>query len=351
MIYKVVMDGQSIFAYTDDLILVSPSLDIELNSAGSFSFKMPYNHIHYDLPIYMVSDVEVYENEDLVWYGRVSELDDQDMNRDKTVYCEGALAYLNDTIQRPYLYEETTLHTLFNTVINRHNDYVPLNRQFTVGEITVPDYTLTKEIADYPTTKDFILNELVGKYGGYLFFRKEDGVNYIDWIYNLTAISPQPVQYALNLVTLSKFLRGSSLYTSIIPIGKEVDGAKTTIADVNGGLDYLDSDLVDTYGRITKVVEWSEVGDPEELLLYAQRWLESRQYDNLKIECDAAELYYLDNSYQPFRVGQIVHVLSNPHAVDINLPITQIHIDLDNPVKTISIGSQENEELTEMVGR
>lgn len=349
MIYRVLLDGQSIFAYTDELLLISPSLEIELNAAGSFSFKMPYEHKYYSMPKLMTSDVEVYEDGDLIWYGRVSEIDDEDMNRDKSIYCEGALAFFNDTIQRPWAYQETTVHDFFNLLIDRHNDYAPANRQFTVGEITVTNYTINKQITDYQTTKDVILKECIDVYGGYLNFRKEEGVNYIDWFSAVTAIAPQPIQYALNLVKLSKFLRGSSIYTSIIPLGKEVDGAKITIVEVNEGHDYLDSDLISTYGRITKVVEWTNVGEANELLLYAERWLTSQQFNTLAIECNAAELYYLDNSYQPFRVGQQVHVVSDPHVVDVYLPITKISIDLDNPVKNVSIGSQDATEFTEMV--
>ena len=347
MIYSVIMDGQSIFAYSSDLLLVSPSLTIELNAAGSFSFKMPREHTYYDLPKLMTSDVEVYEQGDLIWYGRVSEIDDTDMNKDKSIYCEGPLAYFNDTVQRPYPAQETTNHDFFRLIVQRHNEYVPLNRQFTIGDITVIEQTITAEL-DYCTSKDAI-NQCISNYGGYLIFRKENDVNYVDWIYNLEAIGPQPIQYALNLVSLSKFMEGSGIYTSIIPLGKEVDGAKLTIADVNEGLDYLDSDLIDTYGRITKIVEWSQIGEAEELLQYAEQWLTSQQFNNIRIECDAAELYYLDNSYAPFRVGQLVHVISDPHAVDIYLPITEITINLDSPVKTISIGSEDETEFTGMV--
>lgn len=350
MIYTVYMDGLSIFGYTNDLVLVSPSLDIELNAAGSFTFKMPKSHIYYDLPSYMTSDVEVYEDGELIWFGRVTEIDDQDMNKDKTVYCEGALAFFNDSIQRPYSFEEITLRDFFERIIFNHNTYVPENRQFSIGDITtVPDYTISESSADYSTTKDILMNECVGAYGGYLFFRKENGTNYIDWISDITELSPQSVEYAANLVTLSKFLRGSTIFTSIIPLGKEVNGSRITIASVNEGKDYLDSDLIETYGRITKVVEWSDIGEASELLSYAQTWLENQQFETLSITCDAAELYYLGKSDGPFRVGQLVHVTSYPHAVDVTLPICGMSIELDSPIKTISIGTPEKSDLTDMV--
>lgn len=348
MIYRILMDNQSVFGYSNDLLLVSPSLNISLNSAGSLSFKMPYQHKYYNLPALLTTDVEVYEDSDMIWYGRISEIDDTDMNRSKTIYCEGAYAFLNDTIQRPYTYEEVSLHSMFASIIQRHNDYAPPNRQFTVGTVTVDDRTISATI-DYSTTKSVIESQLTGAYGGYLFFRRVGGVNYIDWLADISVISPQPVQYALNLVSLSKYIQAENIYTSIIPLGKEVNGEKTTIVSVNEGRDYIDSELIDTYGRITKVVNWDEVTVPSELLLYAERWLSSTQFSTLRIECEAAELYYLDHQYYPFKVGQLVHVVSNPHGIDVYLPIVEMGLNLDSPVKNISIGSNEETNFTGMV--
>lgn len=348
MIYRVVMDGNSIFAYTDELLLVSPSLEVGLNKAGSLSFNMPYNHLYYDLPKEMVSDVEVYEDDELIWYGRVAEISDTGMNRSKDIYCEGAFTFFNDTIQRPYKAETTTVHSYFSYLITRHNEYAPENRQFTVGTITVPNREISIDL-DYSTTKAAV-DDCLTSFGGYLWFRKENGVNYIDWYNDVETISPQPVQYALNLVNLSKYIKGGVIFTSIIPLGKEVNGAKVTIAPVNEGLDYLDNDeLLDIYGRITTTVDWSSVSDPSELLLYAQRWLTTQQFSNLRIECEAAELYYLDHTYRPFRIGQLVHAHSDPHGVDVNLPIVSINANLDSPVKNISIGSNEGTDFTSMM--
>ena len=346
MIYRVEMDGQSIFAYTDELSLVSPSLDMGLNSAGSFSFKMPYEHSLYDLPMLMTSDVDVYEGDSLVWFGRVSEISDEDMNKNKTVYCEGAYSFFNDTILRPYQDEDTTIRDYFSYIITHHNDYAPTNRRFTIGTVTMTNQNISISL-DYQTSKA-ALDDCLNTFGGYFKFRKENGVNYIDWFEEIETISPQPVQYALNLVNLSKFMNGATIYTSIIPLGKEINGVKTTIASVNDGIDYLDSPLIETFGRITKIVEWDGIGSPAELKEYAQHWLTTQQFSVMRIEAEAAELFYLDSEYRPFITGQLVHVFSQPHGVDVNLPIAQIKVDLDNPVKKISIGSKDGG-LTSMV--
>ena len=340
------MDGYDIYGHSEDSTLLSPSLSIELNSAGSLEFTMPTIHKNYDIPQLMTSDVEVYEDGALIWYGRVLEIN-KDMNNFKQIFCEGPMAYFNDSIQRPEIFDTTTVHTFFETVIANHNSQVPENRRFEVGTITVDDISIYREL-NYETTKDVIENMCLNAEGGYLIFRKEDGVNYVDWLSDLTSESTQPIQYGLNIVDLTQYISGDGLYTSIIPLGKEIDGVKLTITEVNDGLDYLDSDAVELYGRITAVVEFSEYGVATELLNAAERWLANQQFDLLEIKCDAAELYYLDKSYGPFKVGQKVLVNSTPHLINKVFPLTSINIDLDSAVKKISVGTQKKRELTEI---
>ena len=110
------MDGYDIYGHSEDSTLLSPSLSIELNSAGSLEFTMPTIHKNYDIPQLMTSDVEVYEDGALIWYGRVLEIN-KDMNNFKQIFCEGPMAYFNDSIQRPEIFDTTTVHTFFETVI------------------------------------------------------------------------------------------------------------------------------------------------------------------------------------------------------------------------------------------
>ena len=181
MIYRIKMDNIDIYGTSEDMALLSPMLDIELNSAGSLEFALPDSHKYYDLPQILKSDVEAYENNELIWYGRVLETS-MEMNKNKTIYCEGALAYFNDSIQRPVVFESTTVHAFFNYIIDAHNSQMQTdNRMFTVGNITVDDIEIYREL-NYETTKEVIEKMCIGAEGGYLFFRKEDGVNYVDWL-------------------------------------------------------------------------------------------------------------------------------------------------------------------------
>lgn len=188
----------------------------------------------------------------------------------------------------------------------------------------------------------------LGAEGGYFFFRKENGVNYIDWIKDLEDESIQPVKFGLNLVDISKHINGGDIKTSILPLGQEIDGERVTIISVNDGKDYLDSEAVDTYGRILEVVEFDNIARPDELYDAASKWLSDQQFDPLTIKCNAAELNYLNNAYPAFKVGQLVRVTSGPHLIDKVLPLTTIDISMDSAVKQISIGTPEKREISEI---
>ncbi len=135
MIYRVVLDGVDILDYEEPRkVLLSPKLDTELNTAGSFEFTMPPDHERYNAVRPLLSTVEIYEDGDLIWFGRPLEVK-TDFWKQRLVYCEGALAFFSDSLQRPHTYASVSLHTFFADIIARHNAQVSADRQFTVGRI------------------------------------------------------------------------------------------------------------------------------------------------------------------------------------------------------------------------
>ncbi|MBR1703092.1 MAG: phage tail protein [Lachnospiraceae bacterium] len=352
MIYRVTFDGINILGQTRDTVLIEPKVENELNDAGSFEFTLPPFHAFYNSPNILTSDVEVYEDNALIWFGRPLDVK-KDFYNQKRIYCEGALAFFNDSIQRPaiYLQEETLLHDFFRSLISIHNAQVPENRQFTVGEITVTDKYVWRK-TDYEKTLECLNRMCLDSDGGYFILRRVEGVNYIDWVAEMPEQGDQPVQFALNILDISQELNGEDICTCVLPLGGVPDGEenKLTIASVNDGSDILeDADGVALYGKVTKIMEWPNITDASELKAKAQEWLTSEQYDHLTLEVDAAELSYLRGIYSPFKVGQLVHVTSTPHLINKDLPITKISLDLTSAKKQITIGTPPRKTLTEIV--
>lgn len=137
--YRVLCDGLPIYDLRDEnLVLIDPKLDLEVNKAGSFSFKMPPQHPQYELPQKMLSCIQVFQDDEEVFNGRITECKIDFYNR-KYFTCEGQLAYLNDSIQRPAEYHDITVRGYLESLITSHNEQVKKDRQFKVGIVTVTD--------------------------------------------------------------------------------------------------------------------------------------------------------------------------------------------------------------------
>ena len=341
------MDGNDILDYEDkDHVLLSPQLNTELNTAGAFEFTMPPDHALYGGVQPLLSTIEIYEDEDMIWFGRPVEIK-TDFWKQRLVYCEGALAFFNDSIQRPHEYDSISLHTFFRTVIGNHNAQVAASRQFTVGQITVADKSVFRKL-HYESTFDVLKRQCLNAEGGYLFVRRVDGVNYIDWLADMPYSCNQPVEFGLNLLDITSGFDGSSIATCVVPLGDtdSETGEELTVASVNGGSDTIESEAVSVYGRITKAVSFSGVKEAATLYRDGVEYLQNTQFNNLVIECSAAELHSQNANFEQFRVGQMVHCHSVPHLVDREFPLMKLSIRLDTAAKQITLGNVTRQSLT-----
>lgn len=119
--YRVLCDGIPIFDPRDEeLVLINPVIKPELNSSGSFEFKIPPAHPQKDVPVRMLSTVQVFQDDVERFNGRIIE-DSTDFYNRRMCYCEGQLAYLNDSIQRPAEYHNMTVRGYLETLISIHN--------------------------------------------------------------------------------------------------------------------------------------------------------------------------------------------------------------------------------------
>lgn len=349
MIYQIFMDGVSIFNYEyPDMVLLEPTLETELNTSGSFEFTMPASHVFYENVHLLTSDIEVYEGDHLLWFGRPVEIK-TDYYRQKQVTCEGALAYFNDSVQELKEYDRISIRDFFKTVVENHNKQVAQNRQFTVGNITISDKKVYRKL-QYEQTMDVLKRQCLSAEGGYFFVRRENGVNYIDWLSQMPYSCNQPIEFGLNLLGISGNIGGEDVATCVLPLGDtdSETGLPMTVESVNHGKKIVESEAVSTYGKITRAVTFSGVSDPRTLYQEGMEFLSSQQFDHLSIECDASELHFLNSNFEAFRVGQMIHCVSKPHLVDTDLPLTKMCLKLDTATKQITLGTGSQQTLTEI---
>lgn len=338
--YQVYCDEYLIFdTRNDELNIINPKLDVELNKTGSFTFTIYPSHVHYNRLKKLKSIVKVYQDGYLVFRGRILN-DEQGFYNEKQVSCEGELAFLVDSIQRPYDFMSGDLHTtiddLFTFFINNHNSQVDEEHQFIVGNITVtdPNNYIVRSDSTYLNTWDSIQKKLIESYGGYLWVRHEEDGNYIDYLADFDTISSQTIEFGKNLLDINKITKGEDIATAIIPLGaklSEDSDERLTITDVNDGRDYVfNQEAVDEYGWIFKTVTWDDVTIASNLLRKANEELAQSINLSVSIELNAVDLAAINADINSFRLGTYIRVKTNPHNLNSNFLVAKLSISLMN---------------------
>jgi hypothetical protein len=323
--------------------VIDPKLTLEDNAAGSLSMILPPSNIGYGTIIRMVSDISVHKDGEEIWAGRVLS-EDKDFWNNRVLYCEGELAFLNDSTQPPAEYYGQTVRGFLETLINIHNSKVADDKQFTIGSVTVTDsddplYRYT----NYEKTIECINEKLVKKLGGHLRIRKVDGVRYLDYLADYPNTNSQIIEFGKNLLDFTRKWDLTEFATVIVPLGNRLDespiealDAYLTVESVNNGSLYVQSsEAVASYGWIEKVIHWDDVSTESSLLSKAEAYLSDIQFDNMSIELSALDLHYLDVNYEAVKLLDELRVVSKPHGMDRHFPVTKLEIPLDSPEKTL----------------
>ncbi len=365
--FYIYANGKSIYQPADsNLVLFSPQLTLEMGKAGSLQFQMPPNHRYYDAltPLSTVITVEMDDTE--IFRGRVLN-NDRNFNKIRTVYCEGNLAYLVDSVQKAERYEGTT-HELFKLFIAYHNARMNAEKQFTVGDITIDnreiilagksdettdadtgeiDYkqiSINSVVDDWQTSFDLIETCLIDYTGGYLRTRYEDGVTYIDLLADYGTTATQEIEFGKNLLDLTEETAVDELFTVLIPLGDN----NLTIESVNNGSDELvDEDAVAKYGRIVKTHVFDSVNDPSTLLENGQRYLKDYTDTKTTITVKAVDMHLIDSDVFAIHVGDKVYIRSIPHGMTDALTCTKIEYDFSNPANNTYTFGDAKQTLTE----
>ena len=354
--YQVFCDDTLIYDLRDEeLTLLEPKVTLEMNKAGSFSFKFPPDHPHIDLPQKMKSLIVVKQDGEEIFSGRPTK-SYTDFYKRRYVYCEGELAYLNDSIQRPAEYHNMTVRGYLEALIQAHNEQVTEDKRFEVGIVTVTDpndslYRYT----NYNSTMKELKEDLVDDLGGYLRVRNHLGHKYLDYVTDFGNTCTQVIEFGENLLDFTQNFDATNIATAIIPLGAKLETSqftaideRQTIKEVNDGKDYVYSeDAVKQYGWIFKTMTWDAVNNPKILMSKGKKYLTDTQFENVTIEAKAIDLHLTDAEIEQFKLGDSVRVLSSPHGLDRYFPLTKMTVNLDKPANnTVTLGITEKKSLT-----
>ena len=354
--FRVLCDGLPIYDLRDEnLVLIDPKVDLEVNKAGSFTFKMPPTHPQYDLPKKMLSCIQVLQDDVEVFNGRITECKIDFYNR-KQFTCEGQLAYLNDSIQRPAEYHDMTVRGYLETLIAEHNKQVSKDRQFKVGIVTVTDSNDSLyRYTNYNSTMKEVKEDLVDDLGGYLRVRNVGDVHYIDYIAEYDNTNTQSIEFGENLLDFSRNTDVTDIATVIIPLGAKLEESpiaaleqRLTIESVNNGSDSIvNLEAVKEFGYITKTVTWDDVTTPEMLLYKGKKYMSDQQFDSMTLEVKAVDMHWTDSDVEQFKLGDQVKAHSSLHGLDRYFPLSKMTLQLNNlSSSAFTLGTVINTKLT-----
>lgn len=354
-----------------EMSIAQPQLKLELSKAGTLEFTILSTHPMYDSFHKMVTYVRVMQDEDEIFRGRVLQIEDTTY-MERHIQCEGDLAYLIDslnppqqtiaanttstitktnavyraqygnhvaakssTIQKLDLGEETNttgkLATQFTNYIAEHNGQIEVDKQFTVGNVTMVDVgTVSFNSTSYRDTKTAIDSDLVKQYGGYLQTRKNpNGPTFIDWLKQPGSASTQRIVLGLNMIDLQQQYEGDELFTIFVPTGD----SDLTIASVNNGnIGLEDAAGIAKYGRIYKTQAYSGVKDAAELKKLGEDYMTANyKPEKLSLNLKAIDMHLLDGEIDAIHVGSTVTVISEPHDINVSLTCISIEYDIQNP--------------------
>lgn len=349
----------------DNLYLISANLQTAVNSAGKFTFSAPPVNSMAAAVRELSGIIEIKDDAQTIFRGRCIK-QKPDWNNNIAAECEGALAFLNDSVVPPYSWPEdfeddpdyqdafqngNVVEFYLGWLLDQHNAHVSSAQQILLGNVTVtdPNNYITRSSESYSTTWETIVNKFPkSALGGDLLVRYEPGGTYLDYVDSFSLTNTQEITFAENLIGLDRETNATDIYTDIIPIGNEgltisalPDGAITADLVKDGNMIYSISGRT-AYGRITRVVEFKDITIAANLQTRACSALSNTGlYLPMTISVKAADISPLDplGVIDSYHVGRMTLVNTVPHGLSGAYRLNQMDRDLLHPESTqITLG-------------
>lgn len=362
--YQILLGNTIFYDLRDkDLLVENPVLNMGVNKVGTLKFKAYPSHPYFNTIQNKKSKFAVTKNGRTIFKGRMAS-EDQGIYNSKNIEVESDLAYLNDSVVRPYEFNGTPAEH-FTSLVTSHNSQVTDDQKFIVGIITVtdPNDYIVRSSENYESTWQVIKGDLLDKLGGYLRIRYEDDGTYIDYLEDFDDTSTQVIQLGENLLDVLVKNNAAEVYSVVIPLGaqqeevKDESGAvvtpkrRLTIESVNNGLDYLvNQEALDNYGWIvapTQQTTWDDVTVAANLLTKGQKYLDNTAV-MLKstLEVKAVDLNVTDKDVEAFFIYEYVRFVSEKHNINERYMLNSITIPLDRPESMQIVLGNETSSLT-----
>lgn len=125
--YRVYIDEILVYDLQQEIVLIDPVVKLEDSKSGSFDFGLAPDNPGYNQINKLTSVIKIVKMENdtevELYKGRALEVE-KDFYNVQQVSCEGELAFLLDSIQRPAEYHDMTVRGLLQSWIDKHNKQV-----------------------------------------------------------------------------------------------------------------------------------------------------------------------------------------------------------------------------------
>lgn len=367
--FYIYADGELLYyPMNQNRTVIKPKLTLEVGKAGSLSFGLLPSNMLYDRLRKLKTVITVEWDTVEIFRGRILSMERAFTNV-KTVYCEGNLSFLVDSVQKGEAYTGTT-RALFRKIVAAHNARVDADKQFKIGNVTIDDreiiisgqsesegdsgaidyqqIAINSIVNEWSSTFDYIQSCLIDYVGGYLRTRKESDGLYLDYVKEYGGTAKQEIEFGVNMLDLTEEVTAEELFTVLIPLGDE----NLTISSVNGGSDELvDEEAVVTYGRIVRTHVFDNVNKPETLLENGRRYLASNVHIPTTFTITAVDLHVINPNTPEIHIGDKVTTRSAPHSLNDAFMCTKIEYDLEDASQTEYTFGNPKQTLTQRYRR
>ena len=396
--FYVFADGASIFNPLDDsLSIFSPKVTLELGKSGSFQFSIPPSNDYYNRLEQLKTSVIVELDNTEIFRGRVLSIT-KGFNNIKSVYCEGILSYLVDSVQKARRFNGKAA-TLYDDIIRRHNGMVESKKQFNrslctfgvenatvvipgkkeegdayFGENKYEQAIIESLVDEWQTTYDYINTLFIDYLGGYLIAKYDQDTrsNYINYISSeefdsrideaqrLNRVDHE-IEFGVNMIDFQEEVNAEDMFTVLIPLGEgeekvlTIEGATNKYSDSSIELVTIQGKQIGIadraaraeYGSIVKTFSFDNVNEANTLFSDAVKYLKLHKNMPITYTIRAVDLHFINKTSSQIEIGDTVKITSPVHGVDRYLLCTKIEYDLANPANTSYTFGNPKQSLTE----
>ena len=346
--YLVGSTAYSVYSpFESDRRIISGTYHRETNTIGSLTFSVLYTHPVYDMFKEYKGVIRLYWGTALIYKFRIIKLR-RDFCNTLTVQCEGLLGYLNDSIVKPYVFNEN--HSVYpdtipppscspvefmTELVALHNRMVKAEQRFTFVDETngaFDSILFTTEQTAYPKTWDELQSKIIKNIGGYIQIRHMSAENRLVFKAALTDSNTQTVRFRQNLKDLEIETSSKKFVTAIYPISTYTNSNGTRQTVKLTGTEYIEKSLlVPTYGRIIECVQYEGINTEANLREIAQRDLNSYVNRGKPIKVSATDMSAFDSSVPPLEVDKNTRIISEVNNVDITVMLNAFDVDILDP--------------------